>query len=46
MQRPGGGAVGEGEREEAAVADLKEALAALIAEVGLPRELTVTLDVA
>ncbi|MHB8342470.1 MAG: type II toxin-antitoxin system HicB family antitoxin [Mycobacteriales bacterium] len=40
------GAVGDGETQEAAVADLREALAALIAEVGAPPELTVTLDVA
>ncbi len=44
--RVGVGAGGDGETQEAAVADLREALAALIAEVGAPPELTVTLDVA
>ncbi len=44
--RVGVGAVGDGETQEAAIADLREALAALIAEVGAPPELTVTLDVA
>jgi len=44
--RPGVGAVGEAATKEAAVADLAEALAALIAETGAPPELTLTLDVA
>ena len=44
--RVGVGAVGEGETEEQAVADLQEALTALISEVGAPPELAVTLDVA
>jgi predicted RNase H-like HicB family nuclease len=44
--RPGVGAVGDGPTPEAAVDDLREALEALIAEVGPPDELTLTLDVA
>lgn len=44
--RPGVGAVGDGETAEAAVADLREALVGLIAEVGPPAELTLRLDVA
>ena len=44
--RPGGGAVGDGETREAALDDLREALQALIAEVGVPDELTLTLNVA
>lgn len=44
--RPGVGAVGDGATEQAAVADLREALTALLEEVGPPAELTVTLDVA
>jgi predicted RNase H-like HicB family nuclease len=44
--RPGVGAHGEGETEEAAVADLREALVALIAEFGPPEELTLSIDVA
>jgi len=43
---PGVGAVGDGPTEEAAIADLREALEALLAETGPPPELTVTLDVA
>jgi hypothetical protein len=43
---PGVGAVGDGPTEEAAVADLREALQALLAETGPPPELTLTLDVA
>jgi hypothetical protein len=38
--------VGDGETREAALADLREALHALIAEVGIPDELTLTLEVA
>ena len=44
--RPGVGAVGDGPTAEAAIADLREALEALLAEVGPPDELTLTLDVA
>jgi predicted RNase H-like HicB family nuclease len=44
--RPGVGANGEGSTAEAAVADLREALEALIAEFGVPDELTVMVDVA
>lgn len=44
--RPGVGAHGEGETPEAAVADLREALEGLIAEFGVPPELTITVDVA
>ena len=40
------GAVGDGETREAALDDLREALQALIAEVGVPDELTLTLNVA
>jgi predicted RNase H-like HicB family nuclease len=44
--RPGVGANGEGGTAEAAIADLREALEALIAEFGAPQELTLTVDVA
>jgi predicted RNase H-like HicB family nuclease len=44
--RPGVGASGEGDSSEAAVADLREALAGLIAEFGIPDELTLLVDVA
>jgi predicted RNase H-like HicB family nuclease len=44
--RPGVGAVGDGATREAALDDLREAVQALIAEVGIPDELTLTLDVA
>jgi hypothetical protein len=44
--RPGVGAVGDGPTAEAAVADLRDALEALLAEVGPLDELTLTLDVA
>ena len=44
--RPGVGAVGDGETPEAALDDLREALQALLAEVGPPDELTLTLNVA
>ena len=40
--RPSLGAHGEGETEEAALDDLREALAGLIEEFGVPRELSVT----
>lgn len=43
---PGVGAVGDGPTEEAAIADLRAALEALLAETGPPPELTFTLDVA
>jgi predicted RNase H-like HicB family nuclease len=41
--RPGVGAHGEGDTEEAALDDLSEALIGLIEEFGVPRELSVTL---
>jgi predicted RNase H-like HicB family nuclease len=44
--RPGVGANGDGATREAAIADLREALTALIAEFGVPDELTLTLEVA
>jgi predicted RNase H-like HicB family nuclease len=44
--RPGVGAVGDGPTADAAVADLRDALEVLLAEVGPPDELTLTLDVA
>jgi hypothetical protein len=44
--RPGVGAVGDGPTAEAAVTDLRDVLEALLAEVGPPDELTLTLDVA
>ena len=37
---------GEGDSREAAIADLREALIGLIAELGVPDELTLLLDVA
>ena len=40
--RPGVGAHGEGDTEEAALQDLREALTGLIEEFGVPRELSVT----
>jgi predicted RNase H-like HicB family nuclease len=43
---PGVGAVGDGPSAEAAIADLRGALEALLAEVGPPDELTLTLNVA
>jgi predicted RNase H-like HicB family nuclease len=43
---PGVGANGEGDTAADAVADLREALEALIAEFGAPEELTVMVDVA
>ncbi|MHB1594961.1 MAG: hypothetical protein ACYCO9_08195 [Streptosporangiaceae bacterium] len=42
--RPGVGAAGDGVTAEDAVADLREALLALLAEVGPPDELTLTLN--
>lgn len=44
--RPGIGAVGDGNTPEAAIADLREALTALLADAGPSPELTLTLDVA
>jgi len=44
--RPGVGANGEGNTRAEAIADLREALSALIAEFGVPEELTLTIDVA
>jgi hypothetical protein len=44
--RPGVGAVGDGPTQEAAIADLRTALEALIDVVGIPDELTLTLNVA
>lgn len=44
--RPGLGAHGEGETRQAAIADLREALTGLIAEFGVPEELTLLVDVA
>jgi predicted RNase H-like HicB family nuclease len=43
--RPGVGAHGEGNSREAAIADLREALIGLIAEFGVPDELTLMFDV-
>ena len=43
---PGVGAVGDGPTQEAAIADLREALEILLAETGPPDELTLTLNVA
>ena len=44
--RPGVGAVGDGPTPDAAIADLRSALELLLAEIGPPDELTLTLDVA
>ncbi len=44
--RPGVGANGEGDSPSAAIADLREALTGLIAEFGVPDELTLMVDVA
>ena len=44
--RPGVGAVGDGTTAEEAIADLRDALTVLIEEVGVPQELTLTLEVA
>jgi hypothetical protein len=44
--RPGVGAVGDGATADEAIADLRDSLIALIEEVGVPQELTLTLDVA
>ena len=44
--RPGVGANGDGPTREAAIADLRGALTALMREFGVPDELTVTLEVA
>ena len=44
--RPGAVAFGEGPTQEAAIADLRSGLELLIEEVGIPDELTLTLNVA
>jgi hypothetical protein len=44
--RRGVGGVGDGSTREAAVADLRDALVILLAEVGPPDELALTIDVA
>jgi predicted RNase H-like HicB family nuclease len=44
--RPGVGANGDGPTREAAIADLRGALTALMRDFGVPDELTVTLEVA
>jgi predicted RNase H-like HicB family nuclease len=44
--RPMVGANGEGDTPEAALVDLRDALTGLIAEFGVPDELTLTIDVA
>lgn len=44
--RPRVGANGEGATRAEAVADLREALGTLIAEFGVPKEMTLTVDVA
>jgi predicted RNase H-like HicB family nuclease len=44
--RPGVGANGEGDSPATAIADLREALTGLIAEFGVPAELTLMVDVA
>jgi predicted RNase H-like HicB family nuclease len=46
LLRPGVGAVGDGATQEEAVADLRTGLELLIEEVGIPDELTLTLNVA
>ena len=46
LLRPGVGANGEGDSPATAIADLREALAGLIAEFGVPDELTLMVDVA
>jgi predicted RNase H-like HicB family nuclease len=40
LVRPGAGAVGDGATREEALTDLREALVALIAEIGVPEEIT------
>ncbi len=44
--RPGVGAHGEGDTDQAAIEDLRAALSGLIAEFGPPQELTLDVDVA
>ncbi|HEX4061390.1 MAG TPA: hypothetical protein VHY58_10260 [Streptosporangiaceae bacterium] len=44
--RPHDSANDEGETREDAIVDLREALTGLIAEFGMPEEMTLTLDVA
>ena len=43
--RPGAGAHGEGDTEETALEDLREALIGLIEEFGAPRQLSITVAV-
>ncbi|MBB2941934.1 putative RNase H-like HicB family nuclease [Actinoplanes lutulentus] len=43
QMRPGLGAHGEGDTEEAALEDLREAPTGLIEEFGAPRELSITI---
>ena len=44
--RPGVGATGDGATQEEAIADLRAGLELLIEEVGIPDEITLTLNVA
>ena len=44
--RPGVGVVGDGPTADAAIADLRDALGVLLADVGPPDDSTLTLDVA
>ena len=44
--RPGAAAFGEGQSEDEALADLRAGLELLIEEVGIPDEMTLTLNVA
>jgi predicted RNase H-like HicB family nuclease len=46
LLRPGVGAVGDGATQEEAIADLRAGLELLIEEVGIPDEITLTLNVA
>lgn len=46
LLRPGVGAVGDGATQEEAIADLRVGLELLIEEVGIPDEITLTLNVA
>jgi predicted RNase H-like HicB family nuclease len=46
LLRPGVGAVGDGATQEEAIEDLRAGLELLIEEVGIPDELTLTLNVA
>jgi predicted RNase H-like HicB family nuclease len=44
LLRPGVGATGDGDTREAAIEDLRAGLTILVEEVGVPDELTITLD--